>query len=518
MGKASRAKRPGGGRAAAPTASTGGQAAGATAPAAAITRSTGSARATRSARRANAASGGPSTGLDRVLARWGAGLAAIAATFWLLGHIPALAPLAIPAWIVTGLALGLVQPWLGLLLTIAVVPFLGGAIDPMYGEVLRVVPIYGAAARVLLDRFVIGPGLGRAIRQGPPWWVVAAAIAATAFYAYTAQTGDLAVGKDPAFLDSGLHWLAGGPIAMMATWIAASHLVAGRDKTLTNVVLGTTVVGCILALVAWIGVPGVDLITFPGIVAGRLAGLGYPTPTSMGIATALPFAVAAALRYGRWLALGVIGLALVVVLLTSSRGPVIAIGVGTIMAALAYGRVERRLRVAGIAVGAITLVALVVGRYGTNVDAIVQAISGGSGEDVDRFNTWIAAVAITIANPMVGGGWRSVERFSDFAQRQTAYAHNIILHGFSEGGLPLGIANATVILYSAGQVWQRRHTMAPYLIAAVVIFLVCGFWDIPQVRSYAAVMGGIALGMAAGPLIGRGDRHVEGAIAARAAR
>jgi hypothetical protein len=51
-----------------------------------------------------------------------------------------------------------------------------------------------------------------------------------------------------------------------------------------------------------------------------------------------------------------------------------------------------------------------------------------------------------------------------------------------------------VILYSAWQVWRRRHTMAPYLIAAVVVFLVCGFWDIPQVRSYAAVMGGIALG------------------------
>jgi len=34
--------------------------------------------------------------------------------------------------------------------------------------------------------------------------------------------------------------------------------------------------------------------------------------------------------------------------------------------------------------------------------------------------------------------------------------------------------------------------MAPYLIAAVAVFLVCGFWDIPQVRSYAAVMGGIA--------------------------
>jgi hypothetical protein len=442
--------------------------------------------------------------LDGVLARWGAGLAAIAAAFWLLGHVPALAPLAIPAWAITGLALGFFQPWFGLLLTIAVVPFLGGAIDPQAGEVLRVIPIYGAATRVLLDRFVLGPSLGRITRQGPPWWVVAAAIAATALYAYTAQTGYLASGNDPLFLDAGLHWLAGGPMAMMAAWIAASHLVAGRDETLTDVVLGTTVVGCVLALAAWIGVPGVDLVTFPGIVNGRLAALGYPTPTAMGIATALPFAVAAALRYGRALAFSLIGIALVTMVLTWSRGPLIAIAVGTVLAVLASGRVERRLRIAGLAVGAITLVGLVAVRYGTNVDAIVQGISGSTGSDVDRVNTWIAAVSITIANPLVGGGWRSLERFGDFAQRQIAYSHDILLHGFSEGGLPLGIANATVILYSAWKVWRCRHTMAPYLIAAAVTFLVCGFWDIPQVRSYAAVMGGIALGMAAGPLIGRG--------------
>ena len=334
MGKASRAKRPGSG------------------PASATTGSTGS---TRRARRANAAPEAPATGFDRVLARWGAGLAATAATFWLLGHIPALAPLAIPAWIVTGLALGLLQPWLGLLLTIAVVPFLGGATDAQSGEVLRVVPIYGAAARVLLDRFLLGPSLGQSSRPGPPWWVVAAAVAAAGLYAYTAQTGSVAVGNDPAFLNSGLHWLAGGPIAMMAAWIAASHLVAGRDRTLTNVVVGTTVVGCVLALVAWVGVPGVDLITFPasvtiGTLTARLAALGYPTPTSMGIATALPFAVAAALRYKRWLAFGVIGLGLVTMILTGSRGPLIAIGVGTVFAALASGRVDRRAWIAGLAV------------------------------------------------------------------------------------------------------------------------------------------------------------------------
>jgi O-antigen ligase len=222
--------------------------------------------------------------------------------------------------------------------------------------------------------------------------------------------------------------------------------------------------------------------------------------------------VAAALLYKRWLAFGVIGLGLVTLILTGSRGPLIAIGVGAVLAVLASGRVERRFRVAGVVIGAAALVSLVAVRYGTNVDQIIQVINGNASGDVDRVNTWFAAVTVAVANPIVGGGWRSLERVGDFAKHGVAYAHDIFLHGFAEGGFPLGIANATVILYSSWQVWRRRHTMAPYLIAAVAIFLVCGFWDIPQVRSYAAVMGGIALGMAAGPLIGRADDRAKGLV------
>ena len=347
---------------------------------------------------------------------------------------------------------------------------------------------------------------------------MAAAVAATGLYAYTAVTGYFAVGQNQAFLDYGLHWVAGGPIAMMAAWIAASHLVAGRDRTLVNVVLGTTLVACVLALIAWIGLPGVDLITFPGNVSNRLAALGYPTPTAMGIATALPFAVAAALGRRGWFVFAVIGLALVALILTGSRGPLIALGAGTALAGLASGRVRRRYWFAGVAAAAIAGVGLVAVRYGTTVDAIAQTMTAFVGGDVDRVRTWGAAVSIAVANPLVGGGWRSLERFGDFAAHQIAYAHDILLHGFAEGGFPLGIANATVILYSAWKVWQRRHTMAAYLIAAVAVFLVCGFWDIPQVRSYAAVMGGVALGMAAGPLIGRSDLRDEGGIEARAGR
>jgi hypothetical protein len=183
--------------------------------------------------------------------------------------------------------------------------------------------------------------------------------------------------------------------------------------------------------------------------------------------------------------------------------------VGAVVAVLASGRVDRRLALVGAGVGAVALAGLVAVRYGTSLEAILGAINGGMGSDVDRVNTWIAAVAISIGSPLVGGGWHSLQRFGDFAQRAVVYSHNIVLFGFAEGGIPLGITNATVILYSAWKVWLGRHTMAPYLIAAAVTCLVCGFWDMPQVRSYAAVMGGIALGMAAGPAIARSSSSAE---------
>jgi hypothetical protein len=506
MGKASRAKRTVTAPAAAAPAATGQtKSAAAAKPVRPLTR----ARTRLAAPATMLMSAAPAVGIDRTIVGFGSGLASIAFTCWLLAHVPALAPVAIPAWVIIGLAVGFLVPWLGLLLTIAIVPFLGGAIDPLNGEVLRVIPVYGAAARVLLDRFVLWPRMGRPGLAGPPWWAVAAAVAALGLYAFTAQTGSAAIGGDPAYLDSALHWLAGGPMAMMAAWIAAAHLVAGRDGMLTKVVLGTTVVACTLALVAWAGAPGMDLIAFPGIVNGRLAALGYPTPTAMGVAISLPFAVAAAFRYSRWLGFGVIALALVVLILTWSRGPLIALGVGAVLAVLATGRIDRRLALVGAGAGAVALVGLVAVRYGTSLDAILAAINGSMGSDVDRVNTWIAAIAIAFSSPLVGGGWHSLERVGDFATRNVAYSHNILLHGFAEGGIPLGITNATVILFSAWKVGLGRHTMAPYLIAAAVTCLVCGFWDMPQVRSYAAVMGGIALGMAAGPLIGRSSSSAE---------
>ena len=83
-------------------------------------------------------------------------------------------------WIILGFATGVLAPWMGLLLGVATIPFLGGAIDQPTGEVLRNVSIHGAAIRVLADRFVIGPAMGKVIRPGPPTWVVACAPIAAA--------------------------------------------------------------------------------------------------------------------------------------------------------------------------------------------------------------------------------------------------------------------------------------------------------------------------------------------------
>jgi hypothetical protein len=449
---------------------------------------------------------------------WAAWLAILAWLIWFLGHFPVFAVLALPAWVVLGIAVGLVRPWYGVLLTVVVLPFLGGPIDQPFGEILRVVPLYGAAVRVLVDRFIVDPSLGRQGRREPPWWVVAAAIAAAGLYALTVLTGFLDSNRDGTVLHMGVGWVTGGPVAMMAAWIAASHVVAGRDRTLTFVVLVTTVVACVAALAVWVGLPGVDLFTFPARVEGnRLGALGYPTPTAMGLATVLPLAVVAAWRIRRWLVVPVIALVLVTMILTVSRGPVIAVAVGAAAAVLASGRLSRRVAIAGTVVGVMAIGAVVVARYGTDPGGIIPAILNGSGEDVDRINTWIAALAIAAANPLFGGGWYALIRYGDFASRRIANSHNVLLDALAQGGLPLGITNAIVILWSAWMVWARRHTMAVWLVAAVVTWLVCGFWDIPQVRAYAAVMGGIVLGAAAGPLVARDEPAEAGADPARVA-
>ncbi len=456
---------------------------------------------------ASAPAGAPSTlpaSLASALADPGALLALAAFALWVVAHLPPFAPIATPAWVVTGLLVGLWRPWYGLLLTIVIVPFTGAAIDVPTGEPLRVVPLYAAAVRVLLDRFVIAPSYGRPTTREPAWWAVAAALIAAGLFLLSALTAYLASGRDERVLTGGLLWSVAGPVALLAAWVAAAHLVAGRDRTFTLVVLGATVAASTLALAAWVGIPGVSLFTFAAVVeGGRLGALGYPTPTAMGLATVLPLAVAAAWRLRPWLVIPVAALVMVALVLTWSRGPLIALAIGTVIAALASGRVDRRLALGGAVAVGVALVAVVAVRYGTTLDAIRATFEASMGGDTDRIRSWGAAISIAIASPFVGGGWDALIRIADFEALRIANAHNMLLDALAVGGFPLGIANAIVVVWSAWMTWVRRHTMAVWLIAAVVTFLICGLWDIPQIRSYAAVMGGMVLGMAAGPLIGR---------------
>ena len=56
-----------------------------------------------------------------------------------------------------------------------------------------------------------------------------------------------------------------------------------------------------------------------------------------------------------------------------------------------------------------------------------------------------------------------------------------------------------VISGSVAALWRNRRGINPAWAAAAVALLVCGLWDMPQVRAYAAVAGGLALGLVARP-------------------
>ena len=117
--------------------------------------------------------------------------------------------------------------------------------------------------------------------------------------------------------------------------------------------------------------------------------------------------------------------------------------------------------------------------------------------DALRVISWVAAIQIALAHPLTGGGWMSVRGWNDreLGSKNVNLSHNVFLQGLADGGVPLGVAVGTVLLSSARSAWMRRHKVPVYWVAAAVALFVCGAWDMPQLRSFAAVMGGLALGL-----------------------
>ncbi len=427
------------------------------------------------------------------VARWDIALAACALLSWIGGHFAgAISSIAIPAWVVSGIALGLLRPRYGLIVTILVVPYLGGSATPRDAELLRVIPILGAAVRVGADRL-----RGERVLGAPRGEMVGLALVAAGLFLMTAFTAYLRQANAEALVLAALPWLLGAPVAFLAVWITAEHAGELPGGLIVDAVLVSTVVACLFAIAAWLGAPWTEPFAYASGQGGRLAALGFPTPTGIGVAIALPFAAAAAVRRQVLAGVAVLGLGIVTVVLTGSRGPLIALGVGGFLALAVSGRLGVRTILAGAGIALVAAAALVAVKYGTTPEQIQNAFAAVNEGDAQRVQSWRDAIDVTLRDPLTGGGWRSLSTVEVSGSVGIAASHNMILNAFADGGLPLGITFGGVVLYSVARMWSNRRQLAAYAIAGATVLLVTGLWDIPNLRSYGAVMGGLALGLVA---------------------
>ena len=425
-------------------------------------------------------------------------LAVLAAAFWVGAHL--LGPysyLAGIGYLIFGILLGALNPLLGAGATIALVPFYGGEMSQGIGELLRSAPMFGSAVRLLYDR-ISHRGDG-STPWAPDVRVVVAAILVMLLYPLTRVTANGAAwASSQTFLDDTL-FLIGAPVAMYATWIAISHLPRAAVDRLLSMLPLALAAALVVALGAWAGIILFDPLAFKGVHYGRLAALGFPTPTGMGIAIALPLAVGVLWSRSRRAAVLIALLGVAVIILTESRGPLLALVASAGVMTLLSSRVPRRYVAAGalLAISAVALLLYV--RY----PDLLRKLSNGklpklSGDEY-RITSWRAGIQIALEHPITGGGWMSVRGWNagELGRKNVNLRHNIVLQGLADGGFLLGGAVATVIFSSLRSGWARRRAIPIYWIGAAVALVVCGLWDMPQLRAYASVMGGLALGLVA---------------------
>lgn len=438
-------------------------------------------------------------------------LAVIAGFAWLASHFDApVATLFGATFLASGVALGWVSPIAGTALAVITVPFTGGAFpwgagDFGVSEGLRAAPIWGAIVRLVWLR-IRAPRDANAIGSLPPTPMFVAALVAALLAPLTRVTAQGQQGVDPTGLATDIMGIVGTQSTMWGAWIVASHLRRKSLAPLSAAIAIGTSLGVLLALAGWLGIPGPSLLIFDPIVFGRLAALGYPTPTGMGLAVALPIATAALWRWSRGGAIALAAAAMVAIILTESRGALLALlGGAAIATAIARG-ISRRWILAIVAGGAVMLMALLAVRYGDQLFGLFAGKFPDLKGDSYRIQSWIAAVQVALESPLTGGGWSSVGRFDNdyFFKRGLRVSHNTILQALSDGGFPLGIAVAVVVIGSLVLLWRNRRSLRPEWIASAIAIVVCGAWDIPQLRAYAALMGGLALG-----LVSRRDRVVD---------
>jgi hypothetical protein len=152
-------------------------------------------------------------------------------------------------------------------------------------------PDPGGAARIAWDRL-----RGDRTALAPGGVVVGLGFVLIGLYLLTAFTAYLGDPNAERLVLAALPWLLGGPIALVAAWLIGAHDGHLPDSPILDAVLVSTVLACLFAFAAWTGMPWTDPFAYPADFYGRLSAFGYPTPTGMAVAIALPFAVVAAYR------------------------------------------------------------------------------------------------------------------------------------------------------------------------------------------------------------------------------
>ena len=365
------------------------------------------------------------------------------------------------------------------------------------GELVRAAPVLGSAVRLLVDR-VRARGSNSA-PWAPDARLVGAAVLVMLLYPVTRITGDGTEWAPSSRLLDDALFLMGAPVAMYASWVATSHLPRVAINRLMGMIPVTLAIALVVAIGTWAGITLLDPFAFKGIVYGRLGALGFPTPTGMGIAIALPLAVGALWSRSHRAAvlLGLLGVATIV--LTESRGPLLALATAAIAAALLSRGIQRRYIVGGAVLMFSAISILLLVRYPDLLQKLSHLRLPRLKGDEYRILSWVASIQIAIAHPLTGGGWMSVRGWNDgeLGGKGVNLSHNIVLQGLADGGILLGGAVFTVIAGSLRSAWSRRKAIPVYWIGAAVAVLVCGLWDMPHLRSFGAVMGGVALGLVA---------------------
>jgi hypothetical protein len=431
-------------------------------------------------------------------------LGSLAVLAWLAAHSTEdWAGAAGAAFIVASFALGLVQPTAGLALAIITAPFQGtpiGGLPDAYGvrEFVRAAPLWGSLLRTLVD--IIRRGRERDAAPRP---LLVAALACIVLSLVTRFTSDAyplfhSTGATGVLVDS--MAVVGTQAVMWGAWVLASNLPRRHVPLIERTIAIVLPIAIIMALSTYAEISLFKAFTFNGTTFGRLAGLGYPTPTAMGIAIGLPISAALAWRISKPLGGAVIALALLTIFLTESRGPLLAVIGSSICAIAVYRNVSWRLVALGGLAGGIPAAALAAQRYGNQFAALFS----GKGADLlgqsdsTRIASWVAAAQIVVQKPLTGAGWMGLRFWDPLFEKNHVYeSHNIILLAVAAGGLPYGGATAVGVIGSSFLLWRNRRRVPIEWLAAVVALLICGLWDMPQTRAFGALYGGIVLGLVA---------------------